>query len=153
MAKKIAPKRTSSRAEASFRHTPWIPPERKLDVLGIALVGLVSLSMTAHAFTLAKDGKTSCAIVVANDAIEPEKTAARELQESLRQVTGADFAIRSETKVSADAPQILVGQSARLKQLAPNGVELPGGRDHIPATAFDPLEQPVKAPVATFTGP
>jgi hypothetical protein len=68
---------------------------------------------------LAQNGKTSYVISVAADAIPAEKTAATQVQKYLQQVTGATFAIASETDVKADAPQILVGAGARVKALLP----------------------------------
>ncbi len=42
------------------------------------------------------DGKTDYAIVVAQDALESEKWAAQELQKWLKEVSGADFAVRDD---------------------------------------------------------
>jgi len=87
--------------------------------LCIALVASAGASVgSVHAMTLAKNSKTDYCIVVGADAIAPEKTAAKELSRYLKQVTGAEFSIREESKVKPSAPQILVGPSARLKKLA-----------------------------------
>lgn len=67
---------------------------------------------------LATSGKTACVIAIASDAPVAERTAASELADFLKQVTGADFAIKTEAEVPADAPQILVGQAGRAKRLA-----------------------------------
>lgn len=58
---------------------------------------------------LSRDGVTDWAIVVAEDAIAPEQTAARELQEHLEAVTGAAFPIQNT--VAKDAKAIVVGPS------------------------------------------
>jgi len=71
------------------------------------------------ALTLAKDGASTYALVVSATASAPEQTAARELQENLVQVTGATLPIRTEAEVADDAPQILIGASARAKRLLP----------------------------------
>lgn len=83
-----------------------------------ATLAAILLSTSCSALTLAKSGKASCNIVVSKDASATEQTAAKELCAYLKQVTGADFAIKRESQVKPDAPQILVGPSARLKKLA-----------------------------------
>ena len=90
--------------------------------LMVTAAGLAAIfiATTSTATTLAENGKARCSIVVAKDAAAPEKTAARELRDYLRQVTGADFPIRTESQVKPNAPQILVGPSNRLKKLAPD---------------------------------
>jgi hypothetical protein len=85
----------------------------------------------ARAMKLAEGGKAACVIVLASDAIAPEKTAAAELANYLREATGAEFAVRTEAEVASDAPQILVGQSGRARNLLP-GVDWAAlGRDGI----------------------
>jgi hypothetical protein len=73
--------------------------------LSVAIV-LLSVSSARAALTLTADGKTDYTIIVARDAIATEQTAARELAEILKQVTGADFPIRTE---ASGSKQILVG--------------------------------------------
>src|SRR5699024_4493255 len=74
------------------------------------------------ALTLADHGKTQYTIVVAEDAIAAEKTAARQLQKYLQQVTGAAFAIKSAKDVDADAdaPWILIGAGRQVKKRLPD---------------------------------
>ncbi len=83
----------------------------------IAAFGVVSGATGAE---LANNGRTAYCIVVAKDAIQPERTAAKELQSYLRQITSAEFPIRTESQVKPDAPQILVGPSQRARRLAPD---------------------------------
>jgi hypothetical protein len=67
---------------------------------------------------LARDGRSPYVIVVAADAIAAEKTAARELQDYFRQVTGAPLEIVSEADLAGgDAPRILVGQTKLTRQV------------------------------------
>lgn len=73
----------------------------------------------AQSLNLAQNGQTKYVIAVATDAIPAEKTAAAELGKYLQQVSGAKFAIKSESAVAANAPQILVGAGKRVKQLLP----------------------------------
>jgi len=68
---------------------------------------------------LAKGGKTSYVIALANDAVPAEKTAAVQLQKYLQQITGAPFRLCGESEIDANAPQILVGAGARVKVLLP----------------------------------
>src|SRR5688500_4997209 len=80
----------------------------------LACVLVFSTIPNAHAaLTLASGGNTDYVIVVAPDAIPAEQTAARELAEHLKLVTGTEFPIRTE---AAGAKQILVGakQTANL---------------------------------------
>jgi hypothetical protein len=85
-------------------------------ILSTAAV-LSSLAVATNAFTLAENGKTSYTIVIPKNAIEPEKTAASELQSYLKQITGADFPICDESWVKDDSPQILIGHSKAAERL------------------------------------
>lgn len=90
-------------------------------MLGLALAAIVlaiGAADGALALVLSREGKTAYSIVIADRAIVPEQNAAKELQSYLKQVTGADFPVRTESQVSASDPQILVGQSRRMKKLA-----------------------------------
>lgn len=88
--------------------------------LTLAMAGLaaIMLSSASAALTLAENGKARCSIVVAANAVAPERTAAKELSDYLKQVTGAEFRILTESQVKPDDAQILVGPSRRLKKLA-----------------------------------
>ena len=93
-----------------------------LKIAASALAGALALSPVCAAaanITLAAHGQTDYCIVISADAIAPEKTAANELRDCLKQMTGADFPVKLEGEVSEDQPQILVGPSARLRSLAP----------------------------------
>ena len=85
-----------------------------------AAFAAVLIATASTAATLAENGKARCSIVIAKDAAAPEQTAARELRDYLKQVTGAQFAIRTEAQVKPSAPQILVGPSNRARKLAPD---------------------------------
>lgn len=74
----------------------------------------------ASEFTIARDGRGECVIVVGAEPTPAERTAATELQEFLKQVTGAELPIRVCTDVSKDQPQIVVGSSPRLTELLPD---------------------------------
>ena len=98
---------------------------------------LSSLTMAANAFTLAENGNTNYTIVVPADAIEPEKTAASELQNYLKQVTGADFSICDESQTKDDSPKIFVGRSKAVEKLIP-GLDWTGlGNDGIVIRTID----------------
>ncbi len=74
---------------------------------------LCSLASHAHAeITIALDGKSSCVIVRAKDAIEPEKHAAKELAHFLGRVAGATFTAVEESQASEETSRIYVGQTA-----------------------------------------
>lgn len=83
------------------------------------LPGISALVQEADAMLLADNGAAKCVIVTASNPPEYEKTAARELADHLKEVTGAEFAIKAESEVPADAPQILVGKCQRALRLVP----------------------------------
>ena len=94
----------------------------------MATTAVLAQGAAAQSLTLAAAGQTSYRIVVAADAIEPERHAAAELATFLKQVTGATFAVAPDTEASA-GPFIFVGPGAKLKAAAP-GLKLDGlGRD------------------------
>ena len=74
----------------------------------------------AKSFVLSKDGKTDYIIVLPAEPTAVEQTAAQELKEHLDSVTGADFAVVSESDVKATQPQLVVGNSKRVKELLPD---------------------------------
>ncbi|MCE5322295.1 DUF4838 domain-containing protein [bacterium] len=84
----------------------------------IAALAIAPLAVTANAITLSEHGKTLYHIVVSDDATQQELTAAYQLHDYLKQVTGADFPVRSDSLIGPDEPQILVGQSKRVSKLA-----------------------------------
>lgn len=66
-------------------------------------------------FVLASDGQTAFTIVIPDDAIPAEKTAARELQEHLKQMTGAEFPVVSAADFGG-GPRIAIGFQAGLPE-------------------------------------
>lgn len=68
---------------------------------------------------LASNGTSDFVITVPAAPTAPVRSAARELQDHLQRVTGVTLPIHSEEEVAADAPQILVGPSQRLKKILP----------------------------------
>jgi len=78
-----------------------------------------STSFSQQGLTLSTSGKTDYVIVVAEDAIPAEKTAAEQLRKYLNEITGADFVIKSEKGLSANQPQILVGSGPKVKEMLP----------------------------------
>ncbi|HEY0074319.1 MAG TPA: DUF4838 domain-containing protein [Abditibacteriaceae bacterium] len=95
------------------------------------LVFLLGATMSAQSQekVLAYKGKSAYVIALAADAIPAEQTAARELQEHLKQMSGATLPIKSETEVPEKAPQILVGGGPRVQWLVeqPNTKSLGDG--------------------------
>lgn len=80
-------------------------------VAGFVALSILMLAPSAGAITLADHGEARCSIVIADRAIAPERYAAAELRDTLKQVTGADFAVQTESQVSPDVPMILVGRT------------------------------------------
>ena len=84
------------------------------------IAGVCALGLTATpvlGLTLAEDGRTSYRIVVADDAIAPERHAAEELARFLHEATGAEFPVVSPSE-AGDGPAILVGQGEHVRRVA-----------------------------------
>src|SRR4051794_39268771 len=87
----------------------------------IAAACLFAGTFSSGAVQLTHDGKSDYVIVLADDAPAPERSAAHELADHLRQITGAEFPIITESDLAGgDAPRILVGQSKLTRQLLPD---------------------------------
>ena len=83
-------------------------------VLGVRLLGLLLVPLYSPAAELATGGATNWKIVLPDEPTIVEKTAARELAEHLKLVTGAEFPTIAEKDVSAGATSLLlVGNTAR----------------------------------------
>jgi len=90
-------------------------------LLWAMVVSLSALGQPAwgDGLRLVANGKTDYVITLPAAPADPVRTAAGELQDYLRQVTGVTVPIVSEGEVAADAPQIVMGPAKQLKQLAP----------------------------------
>lgn len=88
-----------------------------LVVMVVVMIGLASECV--QALTLASGGKTSYSIVVPAKPVVTEQTAAKELQDHLKAITGADFPVVSETGIARNRKMILVGQCNLTKKLLP----------------------------------
>ncbi len=87
-------------------------------------------SVQAEPLALVKDGKTEYAIILPEKASEVQKTAATELQTFLKQMTDADFPIKTANSDTADTArkQIVIGPSALSQKILGddiNEAELP----------------------------
>jgi hypothetical protein len=69
-------------------------------------------------FLVAEKGKARCDVLLASDALEPEKFAFQELTNTLAQITGANFKIVATEQNLSDRV-ILVGESDAAKKLFP----------------------------------
>ncbi len=69
---------------------------------------------------LSKNGRTDYVIVLPVAATPVEQTSAKELKQHLDSVTGADFVVVSEADADKSKPQLVVGDSKRLKELLPD---------------------------------
>lgn len=92
-----------------------------LKTLCCAVACVLVASIAQAGLHLAQEGKSAYVIVVADDAIPAENTAARELHDHLKQVTGADLPVLRESDLAgADGPRILVGQTKLARQMLPD---------------------------------
>jgi len=86
------------------------------------LAGLLTLSGVAleaapgPTVALAQDGKPAVVIVTAEDPIPAEQTAASELADYLKKVTGGEFVIAAEPQHDAKQPAIYVGPTRYAKR-------------------------------------
>jgi hypothetical protein len=79
---------------------------------------LFCCSVAQAAIDITRDGKSAYVIVVGSDANDVARRAATDLQDHLKQVTGAELPVVTEsTLAGGDAPQILVGRTRRTRQL------------------------------------
>lgn len=76
----------------------------------------IATALPSFALELARDGKTAYRIFLDKDASTVEKAAAKELQTTLAEISGAKFEIVDEP---GDGPLILVGDSAETRKLIP----------------------------------
>jgi hypothetical protein len=87
-------------------------------ILTLAVVGWMFVPGLRAALVLARDGRAQCVILEQAGATEPERNAAKELAETLRQISGAEFAV--ETVVDAIAPRaIVVGPGPAAREVFP----------------------------------
>lgn len=96
----------------------------------LILFALPSITQ-AETVTLVADGRSDYVLVLPREPQPSEQTAARELQDFLRQVTGVELPIRSETEVTEATPQIVIGESLRTQQLVPDAAVRKPGPDGI----------------------
>lgn len=78
----------------------------------VAALGLTWLAAPASALTLAESGKAAATIVVAAGATAAEQTAAAEVADYLRRISGAVFRVQPEGQTPADGSRIFVGPTA-----------------------------------------
>ncbi|MGQ9732298.1 MAG: DUF4838 domain-containing protein [Candidatus Zipacnadales bacterium] len=98
----------------------------------LVILGLGLTWTAAHSeLTLARNGKTDYVIALCSDAIPAEETAARELSEHLKLVTGAEFVIQQESAVRQEQPQIIVGPGQHFRAAFPEIVPERIGADGI----------------------
>ena len=83
--------------------------------LFVGLVVAIGSSFSVAA-TLVSDGKTQHKIVLCNEAVEAEKTAAAEIARYLKKTTGATFPIVRESDMDAEKPGIYLGWTRFARQ-------------------------------------
>ncbi|OGV73350.1 MAG: hypothetical protein A3K19_26620 [Lentisphaerae bacterium RIFOXYB12_FULL_65_16] len=111
----------------------------------------------APPLNLAQDGKTAYVIAVDAKASAPERHAAEELAAFLKQVTGAEFALRSPEEAGA-APRIAVGPAAAkatgpalsLDGLGADGIVIKAVPPHLVLTGGDGAPRGTLYAVYTF---
>lgn len=97
-------------------------PNRAVAAL-LLVAGVVSMAWAEPsdvALRLSVDGQSCYVIVVAEDAIAPERTAAKELRDHLEAVTGVRLTIQSESEAAEASPRIVVGPGAAFRAAVPD---------------------------------
>jgi hypothetical protein len=84
----------------------------------VFLLLIVTPFVARSEFTIATQGQAQCAISQDADATEPEKHAAGELAETLKLITGAEFAIRAADSAKEER-MIIVGPGQTARKLFP----------------------------------
>src|SRR5688500_18687819 len=79
----------------------------------IAVACVFTGSVALGAIGIARDGVSAYVIVTRDRALPSEQTAARELQDHLKQVTGAQLPIVTES-IAGERPQIVIKRSRSL---------------------------------------
>jgi hypothetical protein len=80
---------------------------------------VTAAAAAGNGITLAKEGVATACIVIPERASTMERTAATELQQHLRGVTGADFTIHVEPAAPVSGTRLLVGSTRAAGQLLP----------------------------------
>ncbi len=101
------------------RRNHFIPPVKRFAEAcpALAFACLLGLPLSAPALTIVTNGQALCPIIIPADALPTEKTAARQLQEHLRLISGAAFEIKTDAQVPVQDAQILIGRSPRIETL------------------------------------
>src|SRR5262245_51765691 len=76
-------------------------------------------------FTLVKDGKPACSIIIAEKPSYNADYAAKELQSYILKISGAKLEIHSDAEKSGDGGKILVGRSNLTDAM--DGLKIPAG--------------------------
>jgi len=82
----------------------------RITIFSIALLFTLGFIQATKAVTIAQNGQAKAVIVVAADATEPERHAADELADFLRQITGAKFEIKAPPATGQS--RLLIGPGA-----------------------------------------
>jgi len=85
-------------------------------IFSLLLLFFLALPALAEEFTLSQNGAAKYALVVSADAPAPTQNATLDLQASLKEITGAEFAIQP----TAAGHSIFVGESEAAKKAFPN---------------------------------
>ncbi|MBR2693805.1 MAG: DUF4838 domain-containing protein [Thermoguttaceae bacterium] len=94
-------------------------------VLTLLLVLSAAAARSAETLTLTQDGKTDYAVVLPENAAPVQVSAANELADTLREISGVAFPIKKESEVAAgpDAKLLVIGPSETSKSLLGDAVD------------------------------
>lgn len=109
--------RKTSQNETAKKTKKAIATMLKYLLMTLATTWLAGAAASAQ--TLVSQGKPGCVIVLGADAIPAEKTAATELQDFARRMSGAEIPIVAAAGPSNERGRVFIGQTAQTKALLP----------------------------------
>src|SRR5215213_6246534 len=89
----------------------------------IFIAAVLTICLTAHAGNLVEDGKSRYTIVIPSNPSATQQTAANELQDYLKEVSGADLPIKRRGEMK-DKGGPVIGIGDAIEPLGPDGIYL-----------------------------
>lgn len=88
-------------------------------LLTMVVTAAVLACQAASAQVLVSEGTPGCVIVLGEDAIPAERTAAKELQSFVRQMSGAELPIATSAEPDAKRCRVFIGQTSQTQSILP----------------------------------
>lgn len=95
-------------------------------ILAFLLLGVAANARSAEKLTLTENGKTDYTILIPDDATPVQVSAAKELSDTLQQISAVPFPVKRESEIDAIGPEqklLVIGPSAASKTLLGSAVD------------------------------